>query len=171
VPFSYKLFFWNSIRFLLHTFLVRFLKLISQFFEPFWGFRMRFMLFSRYEMLWDFLMWLHTFGSLCDLLMTMFRVLLDICLMRSHIIFCRYEISWWDFTLFVAYFVLISDLQSHHHGMLVSRYVFLRVNQALVLQVFGWGFRLVARWGCKIVHESEFGRLVMEYTVKGCHAD
>jgi hypothetical protein len=44
--------------------------------------------------------------------------------------------------------------ESHHHGMLVSRYAFLRTH-ALVVQGL---FRLVARSGCTGTHESEFRR-------------
>ncbi len=46
------------------------------------------------------------------------------------------------------------SIKSHHHGMRVSRYVLLRTTFLLL----GRGFRLVARWGCKGMHESEFGR-------------
>jgi hypothetical protein len=70
-------------------------------FWPLWGFRLRFM-----EMSWDFLVRFHAFGSLCDFLLN-FVAFFRIFVWWDFTFIRRYEISLWDFMLFVAYFVLI----------------------------------------------------------------
>ncbi len=78
-------------------------------FKPLWSFRLRSMLFSPYEMSWDFLMRLHAFGSLCDFLM----ILCAFCWIIfwwDLMLFCRCEISLWNVVLFVALFGLALPL-------------------------------------------------------------
>jgi hypothetical protein len=49
----------------------------------------------------------HAFGSLCDFLTKYFSVLLDNCLMRIFMFFCRYEISLWGFMLFCCVLIYV----------------------------------------------------------------
>ncbi len=147
-------------------------------FEPWWGSLMRLVIFSRYEMSWDFVMRLHAFGSLCDFVMTLFSVLLDSCLMmRVDGFFCRYEISCWDFLLFVAHCILIcvSPKSPSLNASKSLREWMLRTtswDETWTRSGFSSWFSLVARWGCKGMGESEFGRRggVMEYAEKGSDA-
>ena len=71
-------------------------KLISRFFQPLWGFRMGFKLFSGCEMSWDFLVRFHA----CWVIMRCPYIGFAFCwiiVWGDIMFFFRYEISWWDF--------------------------------------------------------------------------
>ncbi len=96
----------------------------------------------------------------------------------DFMIFCHYEISLWDFKLFVAHLFLIhvsqkSPAWNASKSIRTFDIALLDVTwaHALVVRGFGRGFRLVARRWFKGMHDSEFGRKgLMEYVEKGRHA-
>ncbi len=99
------------------------------------------MLFSPFEISWDFLMRLHALGPSVMRFPYDFNAFFWIIFWWDFMLFCRYEISLWDFMLFVAYLFLLDVTWTH----------------ALVVRGFGRGFRLVTRRWCKGMHASEFG--------------
>ncbi len=156
MPFSYEIFFWNSICFLLHILLK--IYIVDFFF------------LTRYEVfVWDLcclaVMKCHEISSWGFMLLGLYAIswwlslfcfLLDNCLVRFHVFFSRHEIYCWGFLLFAAYFFLIyvfpkSPIWNASKSLRIFECDYLDVTwpHALVVRGFVRGFRLVTRGDVK----------------------